>query len=46
MNPEDARMFYEKIPVGTKKMKNNPLDVKVRGMHEVCFSLVGNFEGE
>ncbi len=44
-DPDDGRVLYEKLPVGSKKITSRPLEVKSRGVYEMCFSTTGLTDG-
>ena len=44
-DPDDGRVLYEKVPVGSKKITSRPLEVKSRGVYEMCFSTSGLTDG-
>lgn len=44
-DPDDGRVLYEKLPVGGKKITSRPLEVKSRGVYEMCFSTTGLTDG-
>jgi hypothetical protein len=44
-DPDDGQVLYEKIPSDSKKIVEKPLDIKMRGVYDMCFSVSGPLEG-